>query len=393
MLSNHAWPKTAPSNAVRGRHLRGLMTAPVARSRRHARLWRGGAIYLLTSLVGLWAATTGCARPQASKDPPLAPGSVAIKGAGSTFAAPLLHAWSTAYRATHPDVTITYDAVGSGEGVRRFIGDDLAPGDRVDFGASDSAMSDAELAQTDGTLMLPVTGACVVLAYHVSPLRSELRLSRKAYAGIFLGRVTRWNDPLIHASNPGLALPDQPIGLAVRLDSSGTTFAFSQHLGAISDEWRAQFPPSTTVPWPGDAMRAKGNDGVAGLIKSFNGMIGYLGYEFAQKLDLDVAALENKRGQFVTPSPAACAAGLATAQMPSNLRAFTPDPDASGAYPIVTFSWVLLRQHSSDPAQQTALRTFFRWCLESGQSMAASLGYVPLPSPVADKALRALGIE
>ena len=164
---------------------------------------------------------------------------------------------------------ITYDSVGSGEGIRRFIGRDVKNEDQVDFGASDAAMQDNQIAQVpDGVVMLPVTAGGVVLAYNVPGVPQGLRLSRRAYAGIFLGEIKNWNDPLIAAANPGVKLPKLTIVTVVRQDASGTTFAFTKHLDAISEKWRSQYGPSTLVDWPGNAMRAKGNEGVAGCFSS-----------------------------------------------------------------------------------------------------------------------------
>ena len=351
--------------------------------------WRISATALA---VAIYTAMSACAAPDPTPAAqPVAPGALSLKGAGSTFSAPLLKRWITTYGQSHPSVAITYDPVGSGEGVRRFIGRDVKDADRVDFGASDFAMSNAQLDDVNNdALMIPVTGASVALAYHVSPLRNELRLSRRAYAGIFLGTVTHWNDPLIRATNPGITLPDEAIGLAVREDSSGTTFALSQHLASISDAWRRQFQPSPTVGWRGEAMRAKGNDGVAGLVKSFNGMIGYVGFEFATQLSLDVAALENHDGQFVGPSAESCRAGLAAANIPEDLRAFVPDPGGKDAYPIVTYSWLLVRKSTIDSSNGQALKDFLKWCLTDGQATASETGYVPLPSSMVQKSLAAL---
>jgi phosphate transport system substrate-binding protein len=314
-----------------------------------------------------------------------------LNGAGSTFAAPLFDRWFTAYHTAHPGTTVKYYAVGSGEGVRRFIERDLKPNEAVDFGASDSAMSDAELAQAKTpTLMIPATGGCVVLAYNLPGLKEPLKLSRQTYPAIFLGDIQKWNDPKIVQSNPGMTLPDLSIGRMVRLDNSGTTFAFSSHLAAISDQWRQRGTASTHINWSGVVVSAKGNEGVAGLIRNFEGSIGYVGYEFAMRLGLSLASLENRDGQFVQPSARTCAAGLATADLPDNLRAFVPDPGGADSYPIVTFSWILLRKTNGDASRTAALRDLVEWCLRDGQQSAGELGYAPLPTSVAQKALQAV---
>ena len=166
----------------------------------------------------------------------------------------------------------------------------------------------------------------------------------------------------------------------VRQDSSGTTFAFTKHLDAISEDWRSRFGPSTLVDWPGNAMRAKGNEGVAGLLQHSVGAIGYVGYEFAYKYGLRTARLENRSGQFVKPSEDSLRAALASVEMPANLRAYVPDPPAPDAYPIATFTWILLRRNYADSAKAKSLRAVFSWALGEGQQSASSLGYVPLPA-------------
>jgi len=261
----------------------------------------------------------------------------------------------------------------------------------VEFGASDAAMKDEEMAMvSNGVLLLPLTAGSVVLAYHLPDLEGDLKLSRQAYAGIFLGEITKWNDPRIVRTNPGLKLPNLSIATVVRQDGSGTTFAFTKHLDAVNEKWRARFGPTTLVNWPGNAMRAKGNEGVATRIQQSVGSIGYVSLEFARKLGLKLALLENKEGYFVKPTSEAATAALAGVNLPENLRLFIPDPSGAESYPIVTYSWVLLYKTYSDPQKAKALQDLFRWCLLEGQKDSSSLGYVPLPSNVTQKALKVL---
>jgi phosphate transport system substrate-binding protein len=339
----------------------------------------------------LFAFMASCtsSKPGAS-DSQLPAGSTLLTGAGSSFDAILFNRWFTVYHSSHPNIVIKYASVGSGEGVRRFIGNNVGDEEKVDFGASDSAMSDAELAQVNNdALMIPITSACVVVAYNIPNFHGELKLSREAYAGIFLGDIKNWNDPRIAKPNPGVKLPDLTIVTAVRQDASGTTFAFTNNLAAINDRWRSLFGPATLVNWPGNAMRAKGNEGVAALIQKSEGAIGYVGYEFANRLGLDMAAIENKAGKYVQPSQQSCIAGLASADLPDNLRAFVPDPGGADSYPIVTYSWVLVHKSYKDPTA-TALRDLFRWCLQDGQRYSSQIGYVPLPASVVEKSLAAV---
>jgi phosphate transport system substrate-binding protein len=275
--------------------------------------------------------------------------------------------------------------------MRRFIGSNVADEDKVDFGASDAALQDNDIARVpEGVVMLPVTAGGVVLGYNLPGVPGELKLSRRAYAGIFLGEIKNWNDPLIAAANPGVKLPKLTIVTVVRQDASGTTFAFTKHLDAISEKWRSQYGASTLVDWPANAMRAKGNEGVAGLLSHSVGGIGYVGYEFAHRYGLQTALLENRAGHFVKADGGSLLAALASAQMPENLRVYVPDPAGPDAYPIATFTWILLRRNYGDAAKARALRDLFAWSLGDGQRYASDLGYVPLPAEVVQKAQSAL---
>jgi len=316
-------------------------------------------------------------------------GAVDVRGAGATFPAPLYEAWIDSVADRRADVSVTYDAVGSGEGIRRFTAGE------VDFGASDAAMTDAEIADVDGNVrMIPATAGMVALAYNLPDLDGPLKLSREVLAGIFLGEITHWQDERIQALNPGVELPSLTVARFVRRDASGTTFAFTNHLSAISDAWAERYGAAQLVDWPGLAMTAIGNEGVAGRINVSWGAIGYVEQGFAARLDLPVAHLENAAGNLVAPSPETGQAALAgaVADMPANLRQFMPDPPGANAYPVVTHSWLLLRRDYDDAAVGTAVRDFVRFGLTEGQSMAAALGYIPLPASVGDRGLRALGL-
>jgi phosphate transport system substrate-binding protein len=314
-----------------------------------------------------------------------------IQGAGATFPSVLYDTWFHVYQIDHPRTVIAYEPVGSGEGIRRFIGEGVKDEERVEFGASDAALRDDEIARVPaGALLLPVTAGSVAIAYNLPDLPGDLRLSRQAYADIFLGQIRNWNDQRIARTNPGVRLPNLTIATVVRQDSSGTTFAFTKHLDAMGDAWRSRFGPATLVNWPGNSMRATGNEGVAARITQSVGSIGYVSYEFARKADLKVARLENRGGHFVLPSDRGSFAALETAQLPENLRLFIPDPDGAESYPIVTLTWILLYRHYADPRQAQELRDLFRWCLTDGQKYAADLGYAPLPANVASRSLAAL---
>ncbi len=346
----------------------------------------------LLSLAALVVALAGpslSAQGQSTLKAP--PGPILIKGAGATFPSLLYEKWFQQYHKLHPEVAVHYEPVGSGLGVERFIGVGLEEGKRVDFGASDAAMSDAEIAKVErGVRLIPMTAAGVALAYNLPGLEGRLRLSRAACTGIFLGTIKNWNDPVIIECNPGLHLPKLTIAAIARSDSSGTTYAFTKHLDAVSPEWRQRYGAQNVVDWPGGPMRAKGNEGVATLIKHSVGSIGYVSLGFAQKLGLDAAALENKAGNYIVPSFDSAMAAMAAAELPDNLRVFLPDPEGPESYPIVTLSWVLLYRNYADSKKAEVIRELFRWCLYEGQCFGGDVGCIALPPQIVAKAAAAL---
>ena len=314
---------------------------------------------------------------------------VSLRGAGSTFSATLYKDWIETYHRERPAVSITYDAVGSGEGVRRFVAGS------VDFGASDVAPGDREVAEiTRGVVMVASTAGMVVLAYNVPGLRGELRLPRDVYPAILSGQIRRWDDPRIQQANPGLSLPHLNIVIVARQDSSGTTFALTNHLAAVSLAWREQgLGVGKLIEWPSATMTASGNEGVASRIKISEGSIGYVEFGFAKRLGLPMALLQNKAGTFVAPDDAAGLQALseASAKTPAGLNQSIVDPSGTRAYPIVTFSWLLLYRRYDDPQKSEALRDFVGWGLSSGQTVSEKLGYLPLPAEVAASGRQALG--
>ena len=321
----------------------------------------------------------------------LAPGSILLKGAGATFPAPLYKKWFSLYRKAHPGVVVKYDVVGSGAGIERFIGKGYSDNKRVDFGASDAAMTDAEISQVErGVKMIPLTAGGVVLAYNIPGLEGRLKLGRKAYTGIFLGKIKRWDDPIIKECNPGLKAPKLTIAIVVRSDSSGTTFAFTKHLDAISNEWRTRYGASKLVDWPGRAMRARGNEGVAGIVSQSVGSIGYMELGFAQRLGLNTAVVENKAGNYIAPSLQTARTSILSAVLPPNLRLFMPDPEGPNSYPIVTLTWVLLYDRYDDGKKVETIKDLFNWCLHDGQTYSSELGYVVLPENIVKSGSAAL---
>src|SRR5262249_36241736 len=312
---------------------------------------------------------------------------VVLHGAGATFPAPLYKKWIGVFTAQNPDVAVEYKDVGSGEGVQRFLAR------TVDFGASDGALTDEQMAKVaNGARLVPATAGMVVLAYNLPGLGGALKLSREVYADIFLRKIVTWNDPRIQALNPGLKLPNRSIVIAARQDRSGTTFALANHLSAISPEWQRGPGAGVTIDWSGRAMLARGNEGVAGLVKSSEGALGYMEYGFAERLRLPMAQLQNKAGRYVAPSDASGRAALTSsgARMPDNLRLYLPDPEGDDSYPIVSLSWLLLYERYPDPQKSAALKRFVAWGLSSGQSYGPALGYIALPADVTSRSRAAL---
>jgi phosphate transport system substrate-binding protein len=307
-----------------------------------------------------------------------------LQGAGATFPAPLYQRWIAEYTKANPDVQINYQGVGSGAGIKQFTQN------LVSFGASDAAMKDPEIAAVkQGVVLIPATAGSIVLAYNL-PGVENLKLSREAYVGIFLGKITKWSDPAIVKANEGVKLPDSAITVCERSDGSGTNFVFTKHLSAISPEFKDKIGEGTSVTWP-TGIAAKGNDGVTASIKQNKGAIGYVEYGYAKNNKLSFAALQNKGGEFVTATTASGAATLATTQFPANLlRAWPSDPDGKDCYPISTFTWLLLDKKYDKTQLAEAVKKFVNWGLTDGQKFAEDLGYIPLPKEVVEKDLEAL---
>jgi phosphate transport system substrate-binding protein len=234
-----------------------------------------------------------------------------------------------------------------------------------------------------------MTAGKIVLTYNLEGVK-ELKLSREAYAGIFLGKITKWNDPAITKHNPSVQLPDQPINVVARADSSGTSFVFSTHLSAISPEF-AKSPGASKMPnWP-VGTKAKGNEGVTASIKTTPGSIGYVEYGFAKTTNQPMAILENKEGAFVAPTMASGLAALNSATMPADLVAWIPDPTGKESYPIVTYTWIMCYKKYDDAKKLEALKQVLQYCLDKGQQSSEALGYLPLPASVVEKVRAALG--
>ncbi|CAD5930035.1 Phosphate-binding protein PstS [Planktothrix tepida] len=303
---------------------------------------------------------------------------VNLVGAGATFPAPLYQRWFSDIGAGTKNLQIDYQAVGSGAGVERFVQG------LVQFGASDVAMKDDEIAKvTNGVLMLPMTAGSIVLAYNVPDL-AELKLSQQNLVDIFSGKITNWNDPALATDNPGITLPDLPIQVVYRSDGSGTTGVFTKNLSAMSEEWKNSVGEGKTVQWP-VGIGAKGNDGVTAQINQAPGAIGYIEYGYAKSANLKMADLQNKAGNFIKPTDAAAAKTLESVELPEDLRAFITNPEGADSYPIVTYSWILAYQKYDNPEVAKSVEAMIQYGLTEGQKISPELGYVPLPPAVVKK--------
>jgi len=305
-------------------------------------------------------------------------GPLTLQGAGASFPAPVYSRWFREFSDQHPGLRVNYQSTGSGAGVKSFLEN------QVDFGASDAAMTDEEIAEAKGNVvMIPVTAGQIVLSYNLEGV-TELKLSRDAYVGIFLGEIKKWNDPRIVRSNPGSKLPATDVTVVRRSDGSGTTFVFTQHLAAISEKWNKSPGKGKSVNFP-VGVGGRKNDGVAALIQQTPGAIGYVEYSFAVSSKLSMAHLENKAGKFVAPTLEASAAALDAVELPADLRGWITDPEGEGSYPIVTYTWILARKKYDDEAKSAALKKLLGWCLTDGQALARSLHYIPLPEKARSK--------
>ncbi|AFY62605.1 phosphate ABC transporter substrate-binding protein PstS [Synechococcus sp. PCC 6312] len=311
-------------------------------------------------------------------------GQVALSGAGATFPAPLYQKWFADFNQKYPNITVAYQSVGSGAGVQQFTQG------TVDFGASDVAMKDDEIAKvSQGVVMLPMTAGAIVMAYNLPEVKEPIKLSRQLLADILLGKVKKWNDPAVVKDNPGVTFPDKAIQVVYRSDGSGTTGVFTKHMAAASPEWKDKVGEGKTVQWP-VGVGAKGNEGVTAQIQQTPGSIGYIEYGYAKQNGLQMAILQNKAGEFIEPTPEAFTETLATVELPENLRAFIPDPEGAKSYPLVSYTWILAYKEYSDPEKVKAFKAAMEYGLTTGQQDSAALGYIALPEPVVTRVKAAL---
>ena len=314
---------------------------------------------------------------------------VDLTGAGATFPYPIYSKWFAEY-ASKTGVRINYQSIGSGGGIRQ-----LSDG-TVDFGASDSPMTDGEMQKAKGgrVLHFPTVIGAVAIVYNVPGLTKPLNLDASTVSDIFLGKLRKWNDGKIAKLNPGVSLPARDILVVHRSDGSGTTYIFTDFLSSASKEWQAGPGRAKEVAWP-IGLGGKGNDGVAGQVKQIPGSIGYVELAYARQNSLGVAAIRNAAGAFVTPSvesATAAAEGVAgKINAKSDYRISIVNAPGAQAYPVTSFTWLLVYQDQTDPIKGRKLVDFMRWALTAGQDAAAALDYAPLPRAIADRLVERLG--
>jgi phosphate transport system substrate-binding protein len=310
-----------------------------------------------------------------------------INGAGATFPYPIYSKWFDVYHQAHPDIQFNYQSIGSGGGIRQITQQ------TVDFGATDGPMKDADIDSAPGYIMhFPTVLGGVVPIYNIPGVTAQLNISQKAIAGIFLGNITKWNDPEIQSQNTDVKLPDSPIVVVHRSDGSGTTYCWTDFLAKISTGWSLKVGKGTAVNWP-VGLGGKGNEGVAGLVTQTPNSIGYVELIYALQNKINYGNLQNKAGKFVKCSldSVTAAAAEASKKMPKDFRVSITNAAGDDAYPASTFTWLLIYRNPRDKQKGKALVDFLNWMLIDGQKYTQDLGYAPLPRNVVEMEKAAIG--
>ena len=303
-----------------------------------------------------------------------------LNGAGATFPNPMYQKWFSEYHKAHPDVQFNYQSIGSGGGIRQVLAQ------TVDFGASDGPMSDEQLSQAKVKILhIPTVLGAVVPAYHIPGVDGEVKFTPEALAGIFLGKITTWNDKAITGANPGINFPNQTIIVVHRSDGSGTSYIFTDYLSKVSKDWADGVGKNTSVKWP-TGLGAKGNEGVAGMIRQMDGAIGYIELIYAVQNKIPYGSVKNSSGEFVKASlDSVTSAAASVKTMPADFRVSITNAPGKDAYPIASFTWLLIPSQSKDAAKGKIINDFLNWMVDDGQKMTADLTYAPLPPSVASK--------
>ncbi len=347
-------------------------------------------VRIVISAVAMLLASQSCSSTSSDRGRVIADGArVDLTGAGATFPYPLYSRWFNDY-AQRTNVRINYQSIGSGGGIRQMLEG------TVDFGATDVPMSDTERSkQREPIIHIPTVVGAVAVTYNLPQLEQPLNLSGDLLADIFLGRITKWNDARVAALNAGISMPSSDILVVHRADGSGTSYIFSDYLTAVSAAWSNGPGRGKDVRWP-VGIGGKGNDGVAGQVKQIVGSLGFLEVVYAHQNHLPVARIQNRAGSFVLPTPVGVAAAASDtgygAFRDSTFRVSLVDASGDGAYPICSFTWMLIAPQRIGSAKTLQLVTFLRWALTDGGDMASALGYVALPRATAAKVLERLNV-
>jgi phosphate transport system substrate-binding protein len=334
-------------------------------------------------LLGVILAGCNSSNPSASSKHE---GTVLVNGAGATFPYPIYAKWFDEYHKLHPDIQINYQSIGSGGGLRQLISG------TVDFGASDSPMTDEQARQMKvKVLHFPTVLGAVVPTYNIPGVTQELKFTPEALAGIMLGTVKKWNDPRLAKTNPGAKLPADDIVTVHRSDGSGTTFVWTDYLAKVSPEWKSRVGSGNSVNWPA-GLGAKGNEGVAGLVKQTPHSFGYVELVYAVQNKMAYGQVQNSSGEFVKADLASvtAAARSVAANMPDDFRVSIANPPGRDAYPIASFTWLLVPSAIENPVKRSAITGFLGWMLADGQKMTEALSYAPLPAEVIAKETSAI---
>ncbi len=301
-----------------------------------------------------------------------------VTAAGATFPYPIYNKWFTEYNQAHPNVKINYQSIGSGGGIKQ-----VSEG-TVDFGASDGPMTDQQLAEAKVKVMhIPTVLGADVPVYNIPGVSKDLNFTGDEIADIYLGKITKWNDARLVKDNPGANLPDKQILPVYRSDGSGTTYIFTDYLSKVSPEWASKVGKGTSVKWPA-GIGAKGNEGVAGMVRQAPYSFGYVELIYALQNKMAYGTVQNAAGKFLLGSPAGVTAAAAAAAktMPADYRVSITNASGATSYPISSFTWLLIPTHFNDPAKAAAVKGFLTWMLDHGESEATSMGYAPLPAQV-----------
>ena len=307
-------------------------------------------------------------------------GAQKINGAGASFPYPIYSKWFSEYSQQHPGVQINYQSIGSGGGIRQ-----VTTG-TVDFGASDMPMSNDQLSSSKIKLVhVPTVLGAVVPVYNIPGVSTELRFSPDVLADIYLGKISNWNDGRIAKDNPGVKLPNQDIFVVHRSDGSGTTFIFTDYLSKVSPEWKSSVGANSAVAWP-KGIGGKQNEGVAGLVRQMPGSIGYVELIYALQNKIPFGYVRNHAGTWVKASIEGVTEAAASVKtMPDDFRVSITDAPGKNAYPIASFTWLLIPIHANDASKGKVIKDFLDWMLSQGEGQVATLDYAPLPQNVADK--------